>query len=134
VLLSLSDVAAARTVMREISEIMIRRPDLGTVARHVDDLRTQLTGVRQDRSPAATSLTAAEIRLLPLLATHLAFAEIAEALTISIHTVKSQVTSIYRKLGANTRSQAVARSRELGLLEGPGGSAESMGRRRAEAG
>jgi len=32
--------------------------------------------------------------------------------------LKSQAMSIYRKLGASTRSQAVARSRELGLLEG----------------
>jgi len=37
---------------------------------------------------------------------------------LSSNTVKSQAMSIYRKLGASTRSQAVARSRELGLLEG----------------
>jgi hypothetical protein len=34
------------------------------------------------------------------------------------NTVKSQAISIYRKLEASSRSQAVARSRELGLLEG----------------
>ncbi len=34
------------------------------------------------------------------------------------HTVKSQAMSIYRKLDASSRSQAVARSRGLGLLEG----------------
>jgi len=32
--------------------------------------------------------------------------------------VKSQAISIYRKLGASSRTQAVARSRELGLLDG----------------
>jgi LuxR family maltose regulon positive regulatory protein len=37
-------------------------------------------------------------------------------LFLSPHTVKSEVKSIYRKLGATTRTQAVARSRELGLL------------------
>ena len=37
---------------------------------------------------------------------------------LSRNTVKSQAMSIYRKLGASTRSQAVARSRALGLLEG----------------
>lgn len=63
-------------------------------------------------------MTAAELRLLPLLSTHLSFPEIAQELFVSRHTVKSQATSLYRKLGAASRSQAVARSRELGLLEG----------------
>ncbi len=34
------------------------------------------------------------------------------------NTIKSQAISIYRKLGASSCNQAVARSRELGLLEG----------------
>jgi LuxR family transcriptional regulator, maltose regulon positive regulatory protein len=37
---------------------------------------------------------------------------------LSRTTVQSEAMSIYRKLGAYSRSQAVARSRELGLLEG----------------
>ena len=37
---------------------------------------------------------------------------------LSPHTIKSQLTSIYRKLDASTRNQAVTRARELGLLEG----------------
>jgi LuxR family maltose regulon positive regulatory protein len=52
-----------------------------------------------------------------MLATHLSFPEIGAGLFLSPHTVKSQAMSIYRKLGASSRSQAVARSRELGLLE-----------------
>ena len=68
--------------------------------------------------PAGQALTGAELRLLPLLSTHLSFPEIAGELFLSRNTVKSQAYSIYRKLGASSRSQAVARSRELGLLEG----------------
>jgi len=71
---------------------------------------------RPQRSQA--SLTAAELRLLPLLSTHLSFPEIAAEMFLSRTTIKSQAMSIYRKLGASSRSQAVARSRELGLLEG----------------
>jgi LuxR family maltose regulon positive regulatory protein len=56
--------------------------------------------------------------LLPLLSTHLSFPQIAGEMFLSRHTIKSQAMSIYRKLGAPSRSQAVARSRELGLLEG----------------
>jgi len=39
-------------------------------------------------------------------------------MVVSRYTIKSQAMSIYRKLGASSRNQAVARSRELGLLEG----------------
>ena len=42
----------------------------------------------------------------------------ATELALSPHTIKSQMKSIYRKLGASTRNQAVTRARELGLLEG----------------
>jgi LuxR family maltose regulon positive regulatory protein len=53
-----------------------------------------------------------------MLSTHLSFPEVAAEMFLSPHTVKSQAMSIYRKLGASSRSEAVARSRELGLLEG----------------
>jgi DNA-binding CsgD family transcriptional regulator len=48
----------------------------------------------------------------------LPFAEIAAEMSLSRNTISSQAMSIYRKLGAGSRSQAIARSRELGLLEG----------------
>jgi ATP/maltotriose-dependent transcriptional regulator MalT len=69
-------------------------------------------------SPGASALTAAELRVLPLLASHLPAPEIAAELFVSVHTVKSQQASLYRKLGASSRSQAVSRARQLGLLEG----------------
>jgi LuxR family maltose regulon positive regulatory protein len=62
-------------------------------------------------------LTGAELRLLPLLCTHLSFPEIAAQMFLSPNTIKSQANSIYRKLGASTRSQTVSRSRDLGLLD-----------------
>jgi LuxR family maltose regulon positive regulatory protein len=63
----------------------------------------------------ASSLTAAELRLLPLLATHLSLGQIGERLHVARATVKSQTTSIYRKLRVSSRRDAVSRSRELGL-------------------
>ena len=68
--------------------------------------------------PGASALTAAELRLLPLLSTHLSFAEIGAELFLSPNTAKTHAVSIYRKLNAGTRGQAVSRARELGLLEG----------------
>ena len=58
------------------------------------------------------------LRVLPFLATHLSFPEIGAELFLSPNTVKAQAISIYRKLGVSSRSQAVAKSRELALLEG----------------
>ena len=56
--------------------------------------------------------------MLPLLSTHLSFPEIGAELFLRPHTIKSEMRSIYRKLGASTRNQAVTQARELGLLEG----------------
>jgi LuxR family transcriptional regulator, maltose regulon positive regulatory protein len=81
-------------------------------------LRSQLAKESAAGVPGASSLTAAELRVLPLLATHLSFPEIGTEMFLSPHTVKSQAMSIYRKLGASSRHQAVTRARDLGLLEG----------------
>ena len=65
----------------------------------------------------AMSLTGAELRLLPYLATHLTFPEIAGRLFLSRNTIKTEAVSVYRKLGASSRSQAIDRAVEVGLLE-----------------
>ena len=116
--LALADQAGARTLMREVDDLLKRRPGLGTLAGEARALRAQLSGERGSSVPGASALTAAELRLLPLLSTHLSFPEIAGEMFLSPFTIKSQAMSIYRKLGASSRSQAVARSREFGLLEG----------------
>lgn len=103
--------------MREIDEILRRRPHLGVLVEQAEELRARLAA--EGSSPVtASSLTAAELRLLPMLSTHLTVDEIAAEMYLSRHTIKAQGRSIYRKLDANSRSQAVARARELGLLEG----------------
>ena len=52
------------------------------------------------------------------LSTHLSFPETAGEMFLSRTMIKSQALSIYRRLGACPRGQAVARSGELGLLQG----------------
>ena len=116
--LALADLAGARTLMREVDDLLQRRPGLGTLVGEAAALRTQLSRERGSSVPGASALTAAELRLLPLLSTHLSFPEIAEGMFLSRHTIKSEANSIYRKLGVSSRSQAVSRSRELGLLAG----------------
>ena len=117
VYLALSDMAGARTLMREIDEVLRRRPGLGTLAGEAQALQSRLAAERGSDIRGVSSLTTAELRVLPMLATHMPSAEIAAELFLSLHTVKSQVSSLYRKLGVSSRSQAVARARELGILE-----------------
>jgi LuxR family transcriptional regulator, maltose regulon positive regulatory protein len=116
--LALGDLAGARTLMQEVNELLRHRPALGSLVGEAQALRDQLASQRGSSIPGASSLTAAELRLLPMLSTHLSFAEIAAEMSLSRSTISSQAMSIYRKLEAGSRSQAVARSRELGLLEG----------------
>jgi LuxR family maltose regulon positive regulatory protein len=115
--LALANVAAARRALREVDELLRWRPDLGTLPEQASQLRSQLGQVRGEVI-AAAPLTTAELRLVPLLATHLSFREIGQRLHLSPHTVKSQALSIYRKVGASSRSQAVRRVQEIGLLAG----------------
>jgi len=64
-----------------------------------------------------SSLTTAELRLVPFLATRLTVRGIGERLYLSQNTVKTQTLSIYRKLGASTRADAVDRMQRLGPPE-----------------
>jgi LuxR family transcriptional regulator, maltose regulon positive regulatory protein len=90
----------------------------GNLPTRILALRARLSEERGSSAPGASALTAAELRLLPMLSTHLSFPQIAGELFLSRNTIKSQAVSLYRKLGASSRNQAVAQSRELGLLEG----------------
>ena len=113
--ITLADRAGAAAVLTQAHGILQQRPDLGTLPAQADRLEARLATI-EARAAGPSALTAAELRLLPLLSTHLPVPEIAAELFLSPHTIKSEMKSIYRKLGATTRTQAVTRSRELGLL------------------
>ena len=91
--LALTDLAGARTLTREIDELLRHRPGLGTLVGEAEALRAQLSKLRGPDAPGASALTAAELRLLPILATHLSFPQIAEQMSLSRHTVKAEATS-----------------------------------------
>jgi LuxR family transcriptional regulator, maltose regulon positive regulatory protein len=115
--ITLADPAGAAAVLTQAQRILEQRPDLGILPERAAELRATLATIKAGAA-GPSALTAAELRLLPLLPMHLPFPEIAAQMYLSPHTIKSQAMSIYRKLGATTRTQAVARARELGLLEG----------------
>jgi LuxR family maltose regulon positive regulatory protein len=113
--IGLGDPSGARQFVRDAEAVLRRRRDLGSLGKQTDELRGRVRALHA--ATGNSTLTSAELRILPLLLTHLTLAGIADRLFLSRHTVKSQVWSMYRKLEVHTRGDAVARARELGLLE-----------------
>jgi LuxR family maltose regulon positive regulatory protein len=116
----LGDRRAARELVLEARELLSSAREPGTlvprlVARAESGLRLVLhpSGAR---SVVTDQLTAREQAVLRLLPTGLSAAEIGRELGISRDTIKTHTKSIYRKLGASSRRDAVARARELELL------------------
>ena len=66
--------------------------------------------------PFVEPMSERELEILRLMADGLSNREIAERLVISVGTAKSHVHHILEKVGGNSRAQAVAKARELGLL------------------
>ena len=74
-------------------------------------------GPRAARRASPAGLTAREAEVLQLLAEGLSYAEVAERLFLSEKTVGHHVSAVLRKLGEPTRSRAVARALQLGVIQ-----------------
>lgn len=66
--------------------------------------------------PLVEPLTSREKEVLHLLGEGCSNREIAEALVVTLNTVKKHTGNLYGKLGVHSRTQAVVRAQELGLL------------------
>jgi len=115
--LALAEAGPARTILTETERVLEVRPHMGSLIEDARELRDRVAASSGSDGAWAMTLTGAELRLLPFLATHLMFPEIASRLFISRNTVKSEAVSIYRKLGVSSRSEAIERAVEVGLLE-----------------
>jgi LuxR family maltose regulon positive regulatory protein len=113
--MALADPGGALAALRQIGDIAQNRRDLGPLIDQADELRARVELLKGEML-GASSLTTAELRLLPLLATHLSLAEISERLVVSRNTVKTQAISVYRKLGVSTRSETIKRMEQVGLV------------------
>ena len=103
--LALAEAGAARTILTETERVLELRPHMGSLVEDARELRDRVAATSGSDGAWAMSLTGAELRLLPYLATHLMFPEIASRLFISRNTVKTEAVSIYRKLGVSSRSR-----------------------------
>ena len=115
--LSLSDVAGARSLIAGAGRLVRRIPEAPTLRAWVTEACSQLEAATGSAGDGLT-LTAAELRVLRMLPTHLSFPAIARQLFVSPNTVKTHVRALYRKLDASSRSEAVSRATAAGLLDG----------------
>ncbi len=114
-LLQLDDAAHARAHLADAGAYMSRVEDAPVLTRWLEDA-LELT----DQVAAAPwPLTAAELRVLHLLPTHLSYSEIADRLSVSTNTAKSHAKAIYRKLDVSSRSEAVDTAQAAGLIREP---------------
>jgi LuxR family transcriptional regulator, maltose regulon positive regulatory protein len=115
-MLALDDPGGARFLLLEIRDLLDPIVEIG----HLEGRIAALEAALEHRSGvvSASTLSGAELRLLPLLTTQLTFREIGTRLYLSSNTIKTQAISIYRKLDATTRTEAVEQATALGLIDG----------------
>ena len=77
---------------------------------------TETESSGEGSEPQSEPLTDSELRVLRLLPTNLSKREIGNELYLLVHTIKTHVKHLYAELDVHTRSEAVDRARELGLL------------------
>ena len=87
-------------------------PDAGILGPRLRRLQERI-----EQSRLQEPLTPAERRVLVLLPTELSLKQIAARLSVSHETVRTHAGDIYRKFEVHSRSEAVAKARELALIE-----------------
>jgi LuxR family maltose regulon positive regulatory protein len=116
----LGDRLSARELVIEARGLLDQAPDPGPVVPRLlerAERSLRLVALRHGSGIAVgEELTAREQAVLGLLTSGLSAREIGDELGVSRNTVKTHTKSLYRKLGATGRREAVARGRQLGLL------------------
>jgi DNA-binding CsgD family transcriptional regulator len=121
-----------RSAMRPRDEVPSSMTRFARFLVRAETLRDQLTS---DAPPLTDPLTPRELEVARLLALGLSNDQIAAAMFVSTNTIKTHLKRIYDKVGAQTRTEAVARCIELGLFDGlpEGDAARYVDSRRSDA-
>jgi LuxR family maltose regulon positive regulatory protein len=114
------DEQAARRAVEEARDIISSEPVFPASAAALDAVETRLgrSAVETARAERrlVEHLTDRELSILRALPGYLTQREIGRELYLSINTVKGYTKSLYRKLGVTSRTEAVERARDLGLI------------------
>ena len=105
----------AERLLAEASELASRWPDPGNLPEWIAESRARVEAASHEVLEKA--LHPREREILELLPTALTMREIGQSLYLSVHTVRTYVYSLFRKLGVTSRAEAVERARAAGLLE-----------------
>lgn len=116
--LRLADIRTARKLLAEASRLARRTPDAVLFAGWLEEVWGLVDSAAGEALTGPSTLTMAELRILRFLPTHLSFREIGSRLHVSTNTVKTQAHAVYRKLDVCSRSDAVTRASDIGLLDG----------------
>jgi LuxR family maltose regulon positive regulatory protein len=104
--------------LQEALALLVDCEDPGRLPTVIEETQIRLRGrAPGPRRKLAADLSVRELAVLRLLPSGASLREIASTLYLSLNTVKTHSRSIYRKLGAGSREEAVQRGRELGLLD-----------------
>jgi LuxR family maltose regulon positive regulatory protein len=105
-----------------MGQLLLEARSRAVMPEYVDKLLAAFGADLEHPAPAQAALpeplTPREEEVLGLMAAGLTNREIAEQLVVSPETVKKHTSNIYGKLGVSKRTEAVARARELDLLDG----------------
>jgi len=115
--LRLGDVTGTRALLAEASRRLARVGDAAVLRAAIDELTAQAEAFTVTELVGPSSLTTAELRVLGLMPTHLSFREMGRRLHVSANTIKTHAHAVYRKLDVGSRSEAVIRARQMGLLD-----------------
>jgi LuxR family maltose regulon positive regulatory protein len=110
----MDDRAAAGNVLAEARGVLTASPDgANALLARLGELERRLV-VTESRPRLADPLTEREQAVMGLLGRSLSVSQIARELFLSENTVKTHRRAIYRKLGVNSREEAIRRARESG--------------------
>ncbi len=113
----LGDAPAATRMLAEAARVLKLTPDAIVLETWIAETAI---AIETASASGVHDLTPAELRVLQYLPTHLSFPQIAGQVFVSPNTVKTQAQGVYRKLGVNSRREAVEQARAAGLLDPDG--------------
>jgi LuxR family maltose regulon positive regulatory protein len=113
---ALSDRAGARAVLAEARAILEASPDGGIFPELLERQERTLRARKQRKGHLTEKLTEHELAVLRLLVGELSTRQMAQSLYVAPSTVRTQVKSIYRKLGVSSRGEAVEEAHAKKLI------------------
>ncbi|MGI9612494.1 MAG: LuxR C-terminal-related transcriptional regulator, partial [Acidimicrobiales bacterium] len=119
VALELGDHDTARTCLNRSAQLAATVADTGRLDAKLTALQTRWKSLAPqpiEHEVEPSPFTKREVEVLNLLSRGLSTREIGEELFLSRNTIKSYLRRVYRKLNATSRSEAVARAKDMGLL------------------